>query len=306
MNIEKIFVLLALLFFALPVLAAEHIDINTATLEQLDELTGIGPKYAQAIIDNRPYTSVDDLIKVKGIGEKTLQKIKDQGLACVDCGAIQPTEFSAENSDGQVYPENIFINELLPSAQGADEENEWIELYNLNDFSVDLAGWKIQDSVGTKTTYIIPEGKTILANGYLVFSRPETQITLNNEQDTISLLTPSDKAVDSVSYPKATLNQSYSKTLSSWQWSTTVTPGSKNVITSTSAAKGLPKTEKSATNNTAEAGLASLNQTANPVRNEISNGASPWFLFFTALAITITSASIVLFIKFKLSNHVRT
>jgi competence ComEA-like helix-hairpin-helix protein len=61
----------------------EKIDINTATLEQLDEIVGIGPTLAQRIIDGRPYSLLEDLLNVKGVGEVTLQKIKDQGLACV-------------------------------------------------------------------------------------------------------------------------------------------------------------------------------------------------------------------------------
>ena len=61
----------------------ECIDINTASLEELDKIYGVGPTIAQRIIETRPFTSVDDLIRVKGIGEKTLQKIKEQGLACV-------------------------------------------------------------------------------------------------------------------------------------------------------------------------------------------------------------------------------
>lgn len=59
------------------------IDINTAPASELEKLVGVGPTIAQRIIEARPFSSVDDLIRVKGIGEKTLQKIKEQGLACV-------------------------------------------------------------------------------------------------------------------------------------------------------------------------------------------------------------------------------
>lgn len=53
------------------------ISINTSTLDELDTLPGIGPTTAQKIVDNRPYTSVDELLSKKVTSSSTFNKIKD-------------------------------------------------------------------------------------------------------------------------------------------------------------------------------------------------------------------------------------
>ena len=56
---------------------AGKVNINMATVEELDTLPGIGPTMAQRVIEGRPYGSVDDITRVKGIGEATFEKLKD-------------------------------------------------------------------------------------------------------------------------------------------------------------------------------------------------------------------------------------
>jgi competence protein ComEA len=88
-NIAKGIAILIMLSVFLAPLAAqqtqtksgEKININSAPADVLDKLPRIGPKVAQRIIDfrkqNGPFKKVEELMKVKGIGEKTFAKLKD-------------------------------------------------------------------------------------------------------------------------------------------------------------------------------------------------------------------------------------
>lgn len=57
------------------------VNINTATVDELDALPGIGPAKAQAIVDHRntqgAFLKIEDVMNVSGIGEKIFEQIKD-------------------------------------------------------------------------------------------------------------------------------------------------------------------------------------------------------------------------------------
>ncbi len=250
----RVFLILFCLFLPFATQGASLIDINTASSEELEKIIGIGPVLAQRTIEARPFNSLDDLIKVKGIGEKTLQKIKDQGLAWVgsqeelelklkpkpEPESEPPLESSDEDLTGQAepkkettpisYPAGVVFNEILPSPEGPDAENEWIEIFNQNNFGVDLSGWKIKDREGKTTTYTFSTSTKISPLGYLVLERPKTKITLNNSGEGLDFIYPNGEIADSVTFGKASLGQSYNRMESGWVWGSTLTPEAKNVI----------------------------------------------------------------------------
>ncbi len=64
-----------------PAIAAGKIDINAAPVSQLVELAGIGEKTALKIVEYRKkhkFNTIEDLVNVKGIGQKTFDKIRNE------------------------------------------------------------------------------------------------------------------------------------------------------------------------------------------------------------------------------------
>jgi comEA protein len=74
--------------------AGALVNLNTATSEQLEALPGVGPQTATRIVEyrekNGPFKKIEDLMNVKGIGEKSFLKLKP--LVTVGAGrADRPT-----------------------------------------------------------------------------------------------------------------------------------------------------------------------------------------------------------------------
>lgn len=185
------------------------------------------------------------------------------------------------------YPSGIVINEILPSPEGPDEKEEWLEIFNQNGFEVDLTDWQIQDIAGKTKTYTFPKETKISPQGFLVLPRPETKITLNNDSDGLSIIQPDGKIVDSVKYEKAPRGKSYNRIDSGWAWSNTLTPGSANIIPIP-----VSKIEKESP---AKKELAAIGE-------QVPEPSKSLLTLLIALAIAIFSGTIILILKKQLKN----
>jgi hypothetical protein len=220
-------------------------------------------------------------------------------LFAIDGEEKIPNQETDQNLLQKTYPKKIFLNELLPSPEGPDSENEWIELSNQNDFAVDISGWKLSDIIGTTKTYSFPDQTIIQANGFLVFQRTETNITLNNSGDTINFLFPDNTIIETVSYEKAKREESYSKnTLGVWEWSPNPSPGKINNINAPIPLeeKPTPEAENPDILEKNKQNIATISS------QELKENISP-SIFLPALATALLSTTIILFLKGRISSN---
>jgi len=131
----------------------------------------------------------------------------------------------------------VLLNEFLPDPYSLYTE-EWIELYNPTDSEADISGYVLDDiTSGGTSAYVIPDGTTIAAYGFIVFYQGTTGIALNNDGDTANFLKPDGTTVlDSYSYSSSTDDVSYGRESdggSTWTTFTSPTPGESNTGQST-------------------------------------------------------------------------
>ncbi len=135
--------------------------------------------------------------------------------------------------------DSVLINEFLPDPNTLYTE-EWIELYNPTDKTVNVSGYVLDDiTTGGTNPFVIPMSTYIPAFGFLVLTQTNTSIGLNNAGDTVNYLAPDGVTLlDSYTYTSSSDDVSYGReTDGSTIWTTfdTPTPGESNTGSSNNA-----------------------------------------------------------------------
>ena len=121
--------------------ASEKVDINSASVEELQRLNGIGTTLAQRIVEARPYKTLDELkSKVTGIGVAKLQAIKDQGLAVAESFPEK-----VDLNKASLYDLQFLVGVGAPLAQKIIDARPYQSVDELKDKVVGIGEVKLQD-----------------------------------------------------------------------------------------------------------------------------------------------------------------
>jgi len=110
------------------------------------------------------------------------------------------------------------INELLPDPSGNENTDEWVEIYNPDEISVDLAGYKLKDAAGHElviTADFCSGNTTVPAKGWLIVKRNNhADFSLNNSGAETVQFWPAAEAnnpLDSFTYTDTTVDKSWGR-----------------------------------------------------------------------------------------------
>ncbi len=139
--------------------------------------------------------------------------------------------FDLENNIQDDQRENINcndlrLNEIMPNPKGTDTGNEWLELFNCLEEEIDLSNYKLQDKSGNEETL----SGFLEAKEFIVIF---TQISLNQINEEIKLLTIDDQIIDEFSYEQSQEDVSFSRIINGtgeWTDELPPTPGESNEV----------------------------------------------------------------------------
>jgi len=173
-----------------------------------------------------------------------------------DSGGVSAGSSSDTSSETKKEQGSLVINEIFPNPERSDRKREFIEIYNPDLNKVDLKGWRIRNKKGKVFQFgryeFLHDLPSVLGAGdFLILARPDSNLVLNNNQDSLELISPGGKIKQRIDYKQAPAGFSYaspehldpeniststemflrhSLDASDWAWSRDLTPGRANQI----------------------------------------------------------------------------
>ncbi|MCL5733100.1 MAG: lamin tail domain-containing protein [Patescibacteria group bacterium] len=173
-------------------------------------------------------------------------------------GASQNSQNNQQNSTNQSVIRQIVIDEIMYNLPGADEDREWLEVFNADSEPADLNNWKLYDGEANHKLSLV-RGSAILASGsYAVISSNadkflednpdfggiiwEASFSLNNDGENLTLKNNTDAVINQIGYRSSDGangdGNSLQKIDGRWQ-AATPTPGRENKISLNAAEKNI-------------------------------------------------------------------
>jgi PKD repeat protein len=113
----------------------------------------------------------------------------------------------------------IKIGKILPDPIGADNDGEWIEIKNLGKEKVDLFGLMIDDQAGGSKPFSFKDQYWLAPGQTYLLSREDSGLALNNNGDTVRLLSSDEEVIDEVVFGKGKEGAVYEKNSDGkWTW----------------------------------------------------------------------------------------
>jgi|GEM_PF-4887305 len=218
-----------------PIKPESEVQNSEEQPRQIEETT---PKNEEsstgALLENLIGAPQENIVMDEGVSEDLQdQEINDfSNDASSGAGALSVGQEDEIIASGIEKPaikgRNLIFSEVLPNPDGADSQNEWLELFNQDNQEINLSQWKIKDLSGK--SFNLPD--VILEPGqYLVLIGEELRVSLNNNYEKLMLYRPDGTLADWLEYQNAKEEASFSRVADeNWIWTSVPTPGGPNQV----------------------------------------------------------------------------